>query len=469
MVSNESRVRIVSAPENVNYDEIAKILLDSSRKNSSGYNSIELLSSVSLDPPLEKIDTIGVRTFDNKYYESSMTLRFSKDGKIKVPVVMSRSKAKLSDLYKVTGGDYNFGVSKQGLEFSVQSGQDHIGVHSQQNRPITTSLLDRDVTTLFGLTETVINTAYEMESKVIDLSIFAKPRIYILNPQRSFEDDTTAFIENLKRTTLMGEKPKTTFDDIGGCEAAKEELKLLAYGLIHPESYKKWRLDYPKGILLEGPSGNGETMLAQATANSVSTSFFSVGAADIGNMYYGMSEKLMSAVFDAAKEKAPSIIFIDELDSIAPHRKGSHEATQKVVSTLLTKMDGIRKLENVVTFAATNYLEGVDNAILRRFDKKIEVPMLNQAARESVFRIHCKGKLVDKIDYDKLVRQSVNLSGSDVKAIVNSCFEQKLKKDIESGGQMKVCPVTQEDLEAALGHYVKSIKKMPESLALYIC
>ncbi|MFZ5932746.1 MAG: AAA family ATPase [Patescibacteria group bacterium] len=258
------------------------------------------------------------------------------------------------------------------------------------------------------------------------------------------------------------ERPDVTFEDIGGLPEAKREIQGLAFALKNPELYRKWGTKPPRGVVLFGPPGTGKTLLARALASQAEAQFFHVEASDIASKWYGESEQIVKTIFElAGKAGGKTIIFFDEIDAIAPHREGSHEATHRVISTLLENMDGLASKEDVMVVASTNRLESVEPALLRagRFDRWVEAPLPDEQGRKQIFGIHM-GKaqgvggreLFRDINLDTLVAKTEKLSGADIAEIIRRALEEKVRQE---GMGNHVDLVTTENILRELERYEK--------------
>ncbi|HDN73979.1 MAG TPA: AAA family ATPase [Archaeoglobus sp.] len=221
------------------------------------------------------------------------------------------------------------------------------------------------------------------------------------------------------------DKPEVTYEDIGGLEHQIEEIKeAVELPLLKPELFAEIGIEPPKGVLLFGPPGTGKTLLAKAVANQTRATFIRVVGSEFVQKYIGEGARLVREVFQLAKEKAPSIIFIDELDAIAARRTSSDTSgdreVQRTMMQLLAELDGFDSRGDVKVIGATNRIDILDPAILRpgRFDRIIEVPMPSFDGRIQIFRIHTrKMKLSDDVDFKELARITEGASGADIKAI----------------------------------------------------
>ena len=228
-----------------------------------------------------------------------------------------------------------------------------------------------------------------------------------------------------------GKSTNITFDDVAGLEGAKEEVEEIVDFLKNPKKYTALGAKIPKGALLVGPPGTGKTLLAKAVAGEAKVPFFSLSGSDFVEMFVGVGASRVRDLFKQAKEKAPSIIFIDEIDAIGRARGknnsfGSNDERENTLNQLLTEMDGFGTNSGVIILAATNRADVLDNALMRagRFDRQIYVDMPDLNERKEIFEVHLKPiKLAEKLDKDFLARQTPGFSGAD---IANLCNEAAL-------------------------------------------
>jgi AAA family ATPase, CDC48 subfamily len=253
------------------------------------------------------------------------------------------------------------------------------------------------------------------------------------------------FLEAMKfvRPTLMREVyvevPEVHWDDIGGLENVKQELReVVEWPLKYPEVFQKMGIEPPKGILLYGPPGVGKTLLAKAVATESGANFIAIRGPEVLSKWVGESEKAVREVFRRAREVAPAVVFFDEIDSIAPVRGQSFDSgvTDRIVNQLLTEMDGIVPLSNVVVLAATNRPDMLDPALLRpgRFDRVIYVPPPDKEARKQILKIHTKRMpLANDVDLDRLAELTEDYTGADLAALVREAALLKLREKLEPG------------------------------------
>ena len=235
-------------------------------------------------------------------------------------------------------------------------------------------------------------------------------------------------------TEKVGERrADVTYDDLGGMRDTVDALReMVELPLRHPELFQRLGVDPPKGVLLHGPPGTGKTRLAKAVANESEAQFFHIAGPEIMGSAYGESEKRLREIFEEAAKAAPSIIFIDEIDSIAPKRgQVTGEAEKRLVAQLLTLMDGIEPRQNLVVIAATNRPEAIDEALRRpgRFDREIVVGVPDETGRREILGIHTRGMpLADGVDLDALARRTYGFVGADLAALTREAALEAVRR-----------------------------------------
>jgi len=224
-----------------------------------------------------------------------------------------------------------------------------------------------------------------------------------------------------------------TYEDIGGLgDAVARVREMIELPLRHPELFKRLGVEAPKGVLLHGPPGTGKTLLAKAVANETNSTFYTIGGPEIMSKYYGESEEKLRSIFEQAEKNAPSIIFIDEVDSIAPKRdEVSGEVERRIVAQLLSLMDGMTSRGKVVVIAATNRVNAIDPALRRpgRFDREIEIGVPNRDGRLEVLQIHTRGMPMEKdVNLEKLADISHGFVGADLQALAKEAAIRALRR-----------------------------------------
>ncbi len=266
---------------------------------------------------------------------------------------------------------------------------------------------------------------------------------------------------------VLVEVPDIKWDDIGGLEGVKEELReAIEWPLKYPELFAQMNAVPPKGLLLYGPPGTGKTLLAKAAANESEANFISVKGPELLNKYVGESEKAVREVFRKARQASPCIIFFDEIDSVAPLRgsgSGDSNVTERVISQFLTEMDGLEELRNVVIIAATNRPDIVDPALLRpgRFDRMLLVPPPDLEARKQIFRIHTKKTpLADDVKLDELARKTEGYTGADIASICNTAVMLSIKEHIGKAKDPEDAKKKAKGLKVAKRHFDEAMQKV---------
>jgi cell division protease FtsH len=229
------------------------------------------------------------------------------------------------------------------------------------------------------------------------------------------------------RAKVVGkEQPKVTFDDVAGLQEAKEELEEIKDFLANPDRYRQMGAKIPKGVLLFGPPGTGKTLLARAVAGEAGVPFMSISGSDFVEMFVGVGAARVRDLFEQAKQTAPAIIFIDEIDAVGRHRGaglgGGHDEREQTLNQLLVELDGFEGNTGVIVMAATNRPDILDPALLRpgRFDRQITVDAPDVEGREAILDVHSKGKpLGDDIDLAVLARRTPGFTGADLANLIN--------------------------------------------------
>ncbi|HZT35814.1 MAG TPA: CDC48 family AAA ATPase, partial [Nitrososphaera sp.] len=227
--------------------------------------------------------------------------------------------------------------------------------------------------------------------------------------------------------------PRVAYEDIGGLKNEVQKVReMIELPLRHPEIFERIGIEAPKGVLLHGPPGTGKTLLAKAVANETNANFYSIGGPEIMSKFYGESEERLREIFKEAEENAPSIIFIDEIDSIAPKREEvSGDVEKRVVSQLLTLMDGIKSRGKLVVIGATNRPNAIDPALRRpgRFDREIEIGIPDEQGRLDILLIHTRGMpLTQDVDLASIAKVTHGFVGADLEALSKEAAMRSLRR-----------------------------------------
>ena len=219
------------------------------------------------------------------------------------------------------------------------------------------------------------------------------------------------------------------YEDIGGLkEEVAKVREMVEFPMKHPEIFKKLGVGAPKGVLMTGPPGTGKTLLAKAVANETDSEFYSINGPEIMSKYYGESEKQLRETFEKAQKNSPAIVFIDEIDSIAPKRgEGTDQTEKRVVSQLLSLMDGLKSRGQVVVMAATNRPDDIDEALRRpgRFDRELKINPPSEEGRREILQIHTRGMPLGKdVDFNEISRRTIGYTGADIEVL---CKEAALR------------------------------------------
>jgi transitional endoplasmic reticulum ATPase len=278
--------------------------------------------------------------------------------------------------------------------------------------------------------------------------------------------------EPVKERELRRGIPRVTWEDIGDLEEAKEKIReIVELPMKHPELFEHLGIEPPKGILLYGPPGVGKTLLAKALANEIGAYFIAINGPEIMSKYYGESEQRLREIFEEAEKNAPSIIFIDEIDAIAPRREEvTGEVEKRVVAQLLTLMDGLKERGKVIVIGATNRPEALDPALRRpgRFDREIEIRPPDKRARKEILQVHVRNMpLAEDVDLDKIAEMTHGYTGADLAALAKEAAMNALRRFIKSGKIDLNKPIPAEvlkELKVTMADFLEAMKHVQPSL-----
>ena len=300
--------------------------------------------------------------------------------------------------------------------------------------------------------------------------------IEILNRIIVTSDDFKIALREMHPSSLrevVVERPNVRWSDIGGLEEPKRALReAVEWPLKYSKLFERMNAVPPKGVLLYGPPGTGKTMMAKAVATESEANFISVKGPEFLSKWVGESEKAVRETFRKARQAAPCVIFLDEIDSIAPVRGGGESdshVSERVISQMLTEMDGLEGLHDVVVVAATNRMDIVDPALLRpgRFDRLVKIPVPDLEGRKKILTIHtAKKPLAEDVDVDRLADMTEGFTGADLAAVANEAVMHSIRALVERGGE-----VTEEDIVTAkisMKDFLEAVEKLrPTSRAEY--
>lgn len=260
---------------------------------------------------------------------------------------------------------------------------------------------------------------------------------------------------------VLVEIPKVKWTDIGGLEEVKQGLKeMVEWPLKSPESFERLGIQPPRGVLLYGPPGTGKTLLAKAVANESGANFISVKGPELKSKWVGESERLVRDLFKRAKQVAPTVIFFDEIDALAPKRGGYYgeHATESIVSQLLSELSGIEEMKGVVVIAATNRPDMVDPALLRpgRFDRQILVPAPDLESRLEILKIQTKSMPLKDVDLKKIAAETEGYSGADLESLVREAALDAMRENMKAKEVRKVH--FEEGLKRVRGSMTKEVQ-----------
>jgi len=260
-----------------------------------------------------------------------------------------------------------------------------------------------------------------------------------------------------------------TYDDIGGLGNTVDQVReMVELPLRHPELFQRLGIDPPKGVLLYGPPGTGKTLLARAVANETEAQFFHIAGPEIMGRHYGESEQRLREVFQEAQQNAPAIIFIDEIDSIAPKREEvTGEVERRIVAQLLTLMDGLEPRQNIVVIGATNRREAIDEALRRpgRFDREIVIGVPDEPGRREVLAIHTRGMpLAEDVDLDEIARTTYGFVGADLSALAREAAMDSLRRILPDVNLKEGIPAEiLEKLQVTRADFMSALKRVQPS------
>lgn len=264
------------------------------------------------------------------------------------------------------------------------------------------------------------------------------------------------------------ETPDVTWEDVGGLEEAKKELReAVEWPIMYSDIFDHMDAEVPKGILMSGPPGTGKTLMAKAVARESESNFISVKGPEFFSKWVGESEKAVRETFRKARQAAPTIIFFDEIDALAPRRGASSDSnvSERVISQLLTELDGLEDLHDVIVLAATNRPDLIDPALMRqgRFDRHIMVEKPNNEARKKIFKVHTKKKpIADDVNLDALAKKTNDMSGADIASICNEAVMLAIREFVDEGEELT--EETTKEAKIHKRHFDEALKKVKKKI-----
>ncbi len=290
------------------------------------------------------------------------------------------------------------------------------------------------------------------------------------NPKGVVVIHPTTLLKINEKKTGVSDRAKFSYEDIGGLgHEIKRIREMIELPLKHPEIFERLGIDAPKGVLLYGPPGCGKTLIARAVANETDAYFITINGPEIIHKYYGESEARLREIFEDAKKNAPAIIFLDEIDAIAPKREHVvGDVEKRVVAQLLALMDGLDSRGHVVVIAATNIPGALDPALRRpgRFDREISIPIPDKNSRLSILEIHSRGMpLTDDVDLNKLAEITHGFVGADLQALCRESAMLCLRKQIPEIdlGTSNISHETMMNLKVHMEHFIEALKEVEPS------
>jgi transitional endoplasmic reticulum ATPase len=266
---------------------------------------------------------------------------------------------------------------------------------------------------------------------------------------------------------VLVEVPNVRWSDIGGLDDLKKQLQqAVEWPLKYPDLFEKSGAKPPKGILLYGPPGTGKTLLAKAVANESEANFISIKGPELLSKWVGESEHGVREVFRKARQAAPTVVFFDEIDAVAPVRGGGYgdtNVTERVVSQLLTELDGLEELQRVVVLAATNRVDIVDHALLRagRFDRMLQVPAPDKNARLEILKIHtAKNPLADDVNLERIAEKTEGYTGADLAGLVSAAVMMALEEHVDKYKSVEEVKKHATEVRVTAKHFDEALKKI---------
>jgi transitional endoplasmic reticulum ATPase len=306
----------------------------------------------------------------------------------------------------------------------------------------------------------------DLEAEEIDAEVLES----LVVTEKDFKESMKGIEPSALREVFV-EVPDVTWQDVGGLETTEERLReTIQWPLEYPEVFQTMDMQAAKGVLLYGPPGTGKTLLAKAVANEADSNFISVKGPELLNKFVGESEKGVREIFSKARENAPTVVFFDEIDAIATERgrhSGDSGVSERVVSQLLTELDGLEDLEDVVVVATTNRPDLIDSALLRpgRLDRHIHVPVPDEDARRAILEVHTRDKpLADDVDLDRVARKTDGYVGADIEAVAREAAMIASREFINSGVKREEIQDSVGNVRITMDHFEQALEEVGPSV-----
>ena len=262
-------------------------------------------------------------------------------------------------------------------------------------------------------------------TSILPLLIFVGLLVFMMRQAQGSNSQALSFGKSRARL-VTANRPKVTFKDVQGVDEAKQELAEVVEFLKYPEKFTKIGAEIPKGVLLVGPPGTGKTFLSKAVAGEAGVPFFSISGSEFVEMFVGVGASRVRDLFEKAKQNAPALVFVDEIDAVGRQRGaglgGSHDEREQTLNQILVEMDGFESEQTVIVLAATNRPDVLDPALLRpgRFDRRVTLDLPDMKGREAILRVHARDKPLDPdVDLETVGKQTPGFSGADLKNLLN--------------------------------------------------
>jgi transitional endoplasmic reticulum ATPase len=432
---------------------------------------IKLEVAESLQEDIDK----GITRFSSSYMDklglvSGDLVSIQGKNKLVVKVMRSLKKDSTKDIIRIDGTTRaNLGVSI-GDQVLIKHSQVN-GLSSITLSPLQEVKFSDDPTEYFH--NKLLSIPLTERQKVV-IDVFGTRLSYIVSKITPKEGGvvkpSTKIVVSETVSSGDGKSTGISYEDIGGLKNEIELIReMVELPMKHPEVFQKLGVGAPKGVLLTGPPGTGKTLLAKAVATETDSTFYSIAGPEIMSKYYGESEKHIREIFEKAEKSAPSIIFIDEIDSIAPKRgEGVDQTEKRIVAQLLTLMDGLKSRGQVVVMAATNRPDDIDEALRRpgRFDRELRINPPDETGRKEILRIHTRGMPLDKdINFDEIASKIMGYTGADIEVLCKEAALKSIKPYFAElkNLQEKVPTKILDKIKVTRQHFIDAMKQVEPS------